>query len=131
MADQKLQCTVVTPEKSIFDREATRVTVPAHDGEIGILPGHARFLARLGVGEIRVTHDGKTIRLFVEGGFVQVANDRVSVLADAACALQDIDVNEAAERVDSLRGTGRGEEFATAKHRHLVMKRVKDRFDSS
>ena len=42
MADGKLHCVVVTPEKSIFEAEATRVTVPTHDGEVGILPGHAR-----------------------------------------------------------------------------------------
>jgi F-type H+-transporting ATPase subunit epsilon len=131
MAAKTLQCSVVTPEKSILDEEATRVTVPAHDGEVGILPGHAWFLARLGVGELRVTLDGRTRRLFVEGGFVQVSGDKVTVLTDAASEMQDIDPEAAARLVEELRGQGQGEAFAAATHRHLVMKRVKARFESS
>ena len=126
-----LHCTVVTPEKAILETEAEQVTVPAHDGEIGILPKHARLLAKLGVGVLRVTSGGKTKELFVDGGFVQVAEDRVTVLTDSASEMTDIDVPAAASRVEELRGTGHGEEFAEAKHRHLTMKRVKEKFDRS
>jgi len=126
MAD-KLHCTVVTPEKSIFDAEADAVTVPAHDGEVGILPGHARLLARLGNGELRVTSGGKTDSFYVEGGFLQVAEDRVTVLTDTASDVADIDVKSAEERVDELREEGLGGEFAEARRRWLARKRVKDR----
>jgi F-type H+-transporting ATPase subunit epsilon len=126
-----LHCTVVTPERAILEAEAEQVTVPAHDGEIGILPKHARLLAKLGVGVLRVTTAGRTRELFVEGGFVQVAEDRVTVLTDSASEMSDIDVPAAAARVDQLRGSGHGEEFAAAKHRHLTMKRVKEKFDRS
>jgi len=132
MADRHLRCAVVTPERPVFDEEAARVTVPAHDGEVGILPGHARLLARLGVGELRVLQtDGREHKMFVEGGFVQVADDRVTVLTDSACAMQDIDVDGAAARVEELRGQGKGVAFAEATHRHLTMKRVKRSFDRS
>jgi len=132
MAHDKLHCSVVTPESPVFEAEAAQVTVPAHDGEVGILPGHARLLARLGVGELRVRRtDGRDEHMFVEGGFVQVADDRVTVLTDAACALQDIDVDSAAQRVEELRGRGDGPALAAATHRHLTMKRVKDRFERS
>jgi F-type H+-transporting ATPase subunit epsilon len=126
-----LRCAVVTPEKSVFDENATQITVPAHDGEVGILPGHARLLARLGVGELRIRQDGRTHRMFVEGGFVQVADDRVTVLTDAACAIEEIDLAAAAKRVEELRGKGQGEALAAATHRHLTMKRVKERSASS
>jgi F-type H+-transporting ATPase subunit epsilon len=122
-----LNCTVVTPERAILDEAAEFVVVPAHDGEIGILPGHARLLAKLGVGVLRVTSGGNTREMFVEGGFVQVADDRVTVLTDFATAVDTVDVAGAEARVDALRGTGRGEAFAIAKHRALVMKRVKER----
>jgi F-type H+-transporting ATPase subunit epsilon len=122
-----LRCSVVTPESSVFDEGAAQVTVPAHDGEVGILPGHARLLARLGVGELRIRQDGKTHRMFVEGGFVQVADDRVTVLTDTACAIEQIDVPAAAKRVEELRGKGKGEALAAATHRHLTMKRVRER----
>ena len=122
-----LNCTVVTPERAILDEAAEFVVVPAHDGEIGILPGHARLLAKLGVGVLRVTSGGKTREMFVEGGFVQVADDRVTVLTDTATGLDAVDVAAADARVDALRGKGRGGEFAVAKNRALVMKRVKER----
>jgi F-type H+-transporting ATPase subunit epsilon len=122
-----LHCTVVTPERSILDEDAERIVVPAHDGEIGILPGHARLLAKLGVGVLRVTTSGKTHEVFIEGGFVQVADNRVTVLTDTASELQKIDVAAAEALVNELRGKGRGEEFAAAKHRALVMKRVMSR----
>ena len=122
-----LNCTVVTPERAVLDEAAESVVVPAHDGEIGILPGHARLLAKLGVGVLRVTSGGKTREMFVEGGFVQVADDRVTVLTDFATAVDAVDVAAAVARVDELRGKGHGEEFAVAKNRALVMKRVKER----
>jgi F-type H+-transporting ATPase subunit epsilon len=126
-----LNCTVVTPERAILDEAADSVVVPAHDGEIGVLPGHARLLAKLGIGVLRVTSGGKTREMFVEGGFVQVADNRVTVLTDSATTLDAVDPAAAEARVDELRGKGRGEEFATAKNRALVMKRVKERFRRS
>jgi F-type H+-transporting ATPase subunit epsilon len=127
MADM-LHCTVVTPEKSILDVQATRVTVPAHDGEVGILPGHARLLARLGNGELRVTVDGKVRSFYVEGGFLQVADDRVTVLTDAAFEPDQIDVRAAETRLEELRPQGLGEEFAEARRRWLARRRVQERF---
>lgn len=126
-----LHCTVVTPERKMFEAEAEKITVPAHDGEIGILPRHARLLAKLGIGVLRVTVEGKDQEFFVEGGFVQVADDKVTILTDAASSMQEIDLREAENLVDDLRNKMRGPEFAEAKHRHLTMKRVKDRFNRS
>ncbi len=131
MADQMLKLAIVTPEKSLIDEEAISVTVPAWDGEVGIRPGHAHFLAKLGVGELRMDLDGREESLFIEGGFVQVAADRVTVLTDSACPLQDIDVKAAEARVKSLRDTMHGPEFAAATQRLLTMKRIKDRFERS
>jgi F-type H+-transporting ATPase subunit epsilon len=94
---------------------------------VGILPGHARLLARLGNGELRVTGGGRTTSFYVEGGFLQVAEDRVTVLTDAASDIADIDVAAAEERVNALREKGLGEEFAAARRRWLARKRVKGR----
>ncbi len=126
-----LQCTVVTPEGAILDVEADSVSVPAWDGEVGILPGHARFLAKLGIGLLRVNHGGRTEQWLVEGGFVQVADNRVTVLTDDAKHPADLNLRDAEFRVDELRGKGDGEAFANAKNRHLTMKRVKEQFDRS
>jgi F-type H+-transporting ATPase subunit epsilon len=126
-----VHCTIVTPERAIYEADAESVTLPAWDGEIGILPRHARLLARLGVGVLRVTSGGATREMLIEGGFAQVADDQVTVLTDSACELADINVKAAEKRVDELRGTGNGPGFAEAKHRALTMKRVKDRFERS
>jgi F-type H+-transporting ATPase subunit epsilon len=127
MADM-LNVTVVTPERSIFDAPAARVTVPVHDGEVGILPGHARLLAKLGNGELRVTTDGQTHSFYVEGGFLQVAENRVTVLTDTASPVADVDVAAAERRVSELREEGLGGEFAEARRRWLARRRVKERF---
>ncbi len=131
MADKMLRLSVVTPASSLFDEEAASVTIPAWDGEVGVLPGHARFLAKLGIGEMRMNLGGREDRLFIEGGFVQVADDRVTVLTDRACPLQDIDVQGAQERAEGLRQGMNGPEYAEATARYLTMKRVKDRFNES
>jgi F-type H+-transporting ATPase subunit epsilon len=131
MADKTLKLSVVTPARMLFDEEADAVTLPAWDGEVGILPGHARFLAKLGIGELRMKLADRQEKLFIEGGFVQVVEDRVTVLTDSACALQDIDLDEARRRADGLREGMHGEEWADATARHLTMKRIKDRFHAS
>jgi F-type H+-transporting ATPase subunit epsilon len=125
---EMLEVTVVTPERSIFDAKAARVTVPVHDGEVGILPGHARLLAKLGNGELRITSEGQTSTFYVEGGFLQVAENRVTVLTDSASAPQDVDVTAAERRVNDLREHGLGGEFAEARRRWLARRRVKERF---
>jgi F-type H+-transporting ATPase subunit epsilon len=87
-----LQLRVVTPERSVYQGDADFVVVPAHDGEIGILPRHARLLAALGAGELRATSGGNVQRFFVEGGVVQVRDDRVTVLCDRARRLEEMDL---------------------------------------
>jgi F-type H+-transporting ATPase subunit epsilon len=79
-----LHVSVISPEATIFEGEAESVVVPAWDGELGILRGHAPLMALLGTGSIRVRSGGKTERFHVTGGFVQVINNRVSVLSEAA-----------------------------------------------
>ena len=144
MAHGKLRLAVVTPERALLEEDSESVVVPAWDGEVGILPGHARFLAKLGMGELRMVVDGRRESLFIDGGFVQVSGDRVTVLTDRACHLQDIDVRGAEAAVDKLRrqtgqvagaGAGEpgwhGEEYAEAVHRWLTMKRIKNGFNAS
>jgi F-type H+-transporting ATPase subunit epsilon len=124
----KLQCTVVTPESAVYEGVVDQVVVPAHDGEVGILPGHAHFLAKLGFGELRVTSDSHTETLFIDGGFVQVAENRVTVLTDSARSPEALDLRAAEERLNELREKGLGAEFASAHLRFLAMKRLKEKW---
>jgi len=123
---ESMQVRVVTPENPIFQGEATAVVVPAHDGEVGILPHHARFLASLGLGELRITTGNSVQRFFLEGGFVQVREGHVTVLCDRAVALESVDVDAAEAEAERARA----EKSAAAPdlaHRASVMRRVAKR----
>jgi F-type H+-transporting ATPase subunit epsilon len=80
----KLSVALITPGSTVYEGEADMVVLPAWDGEVGILRGHAPMMALLGEGEMRVTRDGAERTFFVSGGFMQVADDVVSVLSDRA-----------------------------------------------
>jgi len=82
MADRRLQCVVVTPEKAILDEPADMVILPMIDGELGVLPRRAALIGRLGKGELRIKLGNDTRRLHVEGGFAQVRSDVVTVLTE-------------------------------------------------
>jgi F-type H+-transporting ATPase subunit epsilon len=121
-----LHCSIVTPEKAFLETDAERVVLPAHDGEIGILPGHARLLAKLGTGVCRVTAGATTHRLLIDGGFVQVADNRVTVLTDLAAPLDQIDLEEARTRVEAVRkSSGMGPAYAEARRRLVAMERAR------
>lgn len=79
-----LHVVVISPEKTVFDGRAEAVVAPAWDGEIGILRGHAPLMAVLGSGSMRVTRGGTVERFHVEGGFLQVVDNVVTVLSEKA-----------------------------------------------
>jgi F-type H+-transporting ATPase subunit epsilon len=80
----QLQCIVVTPESTLLDEQVDFVALPLFDGEIGISPGRSPLIGRLGYGELRLVAGGQTRHYYVDGGFVQVANNVVSVLTNRA-----------------------------------------------
>ena len=77
-----MQVTVISPEASMFDGEADAVVVPAYDGEVGILPHHAPLMTLLGEGTLVVRQGGASHRFQVRGGFLQVVDNRVRVVAE-------------------------------------------------
>jgi F-type H+-transporting ATPase subunit epsilon len=80
-----MRVTVISPERSLFDGEATAVVAPAFDGQVGILPGHAPFMTLLGKGVLTVRAGrGEATRFRLAGGFLQVVADTVRVVAGAA-----------------------------------------------
>jgi len=97
-----LEVSVVTPYRSMFEGPAESVQIPLHDGLAGIQPGHATLFARLGPGKVTVHQGGEVKTLFVDGGFLEVANDRVTVLANYAILPEDIKVSDVEEERDAL-----------------------------
>lgn len=93
----ELQCVVVTPERTEIDVQASAVTLPLFDGEMGILKGHSPLVGRLGFGVLRIKTGSEHQTYFVEGGFVQVADNIVSVLTDRVVPSSEINRELAAE----------------------------------
>jgi F-type H+-transporting ATPase subunit epsilon len=81
MADT-LHIEITTPEKLVVDRQADYAEIPGKGGYMGILPGHAALLSELGEGKLTLTAGGKTETFTVAGGYVEVRDNHVRVLAD-------------------------------------------------
>jgi F-type H+-transporting ATPase subunit epsilon len=92
-SQRELHCVVVTPERAVLDEAADFVAVPMFDGELGVLPGRAPLIGRLGYGELRLRRGMETRRFFVDGGFVQVRSNTVTVLTSRAQRAEVIDTN--------------------------------------
>ena len=101
---ERVQFELVTPARVFAAREADLVVAPGGDGNFGVLPGHAPLLSTLRPGVVDVyENDRLTARIFVAGGFAEVAEERFTVLADEAVAIEDIDAAAAAERLNAAR----------------------------
>jgi F-type H+-transporting ATPase subunit epsilon len=96
-----MQCIVVTPERTVRDEPADFVAVTLFDGELGIAQGHTPLLGRLGFGEMRITRNQHTDHYYVEGGFVEVLDDVVTVLTGRAISAEKIDEQIAEEQLHS------------------------------
>lgn len=79
-----MKVSVISPESTIFEGDADAIVVPAWDGQLGVMRGHAPMLVLLGEGEMRVTAGGSEQRFRISGGFMQVADDVVTVLSEHA-----------------------------------------------
>jgi F-type H+-transporting ATPase subunit epsilon len=117
---------LVSPEKLLLSRQVEMATIPAAEGEMGVLPGHSPMIVTLRGGVIRVQENGaETERLFVGGGFAEVSPERVTVLADEATPLASLSRADAERRVAeaeaALREIGNDE---TEAKRDLALDRV-------
>jgi F-type H+-transporting ATPase subunit epsilon len=126
--ERTLQCVVVTPERAVLDEPVDSVVLPMYDGELGVLPGRAAMIGRLGYGELRISHGGSTRRFYIDGGFAQVRNNVVSVLTPVARRAEEIDPNAATQALESARAQSPGpaaqEERTKAQERARAQLRV-------
>ncbi len=121
----ELHCIVVTPEQTVRDGPAQFVALSLYDGEIGLAPGHTPLIGRLGCGEMRITHDGHVDRYYVEGGFVEVLGNVVSVLTNRAIPAAELDADVAREQLTSARvRTANTPELMTARDRAVEQARA-------
>ncbi|NDY42077.1 F0F1 ATP synthase subunit epsilon [Dissulfurirhabdus thermomarina] len=86
---------VVTPTKSVLSEEVELVTAPGAEGTFGVMANHAPLLATLRAGEMRYASGGGAVRLAISGGFCEISNNRMTVLAESAERAEEIDVERA------------------------------------
>jgi F-type H+-transporting ATPase subunit epsilon len=97
---QKLTLSIVTPQKQLVSEEVDQIIVPGTEGDLGILYDHAPILTLLRPGQLSYEIEGKTVFLVVSGGYLEVTDNRVTVLAETAEFLDEID-RERAERAQA------------------------------
>ncbi len=93
---------LVSPEKLVFSGDVEQVDVPGAEGDFGVLAGHAPFVTTLRPGILTVHGGGAAQRIVVLGGFAEVSAEGLTVLADVAEAVEDIDRAMIAERIGAL-----------------------------
>ena len=97
---QKLKLSVVTPQKQLISEEVDQVNAPGSEGDFGVLYDHAPILTNLRSGQLSYENDGETTALVISGGYLEVTDNRVTILAETGEFLHEID-RERAERARS------------------------------
>jgi F-type H+-transporting ATPase subunit epsilon len=127
----KLKFEIVTAERVVYSEDVDMVIAPGSQGELGILPSHAPLLTTLKPGMLMVRHDGEDVAMFVNGGFLEIMQDKVIVLADVAERAEEIDVAKAEEAKrnaeESLRKSATSVDIAAAEaalRRSLIQLKV-------
>lgn len=82
-----LALSIVTPERPLVETEVDSVVLPGSEGQFGVLPGHEALLAPLAEGAVTYQQGGRALRVEITGGFAEVTQSRVTILADAATSV--------------------------------------------
>ncbi len=119
------QLEFVSPEKLLLSRPVEMATLPAAEGEMGVLPGHAPMIVALRGGVISVTENGlETEKLFVAGGFAEITPGRVTILADEATPVAELSKSDAADRIAAAEAAVLEAQDLTPEKREAAMARL-------
>lgn len=117
MAD-KLHFALVSPERELFNGDVDHVVVPGSEGEFGVSPNHAPVMSVIKPGALKVINEGAERRIFVNGGFADVTPEGLTVLAEEALDLADVDPakleQDLKDAQDDLRDANNDDRRATA-----------------
>lgn len=123
-----LTCVVVTPEQTVLSESTDFVALPLFDGEYGVAPKHSPMIGRLGYGEMRLGRGPHARRYYVDGGFVQVLNDVVTVLTGRAVEAAKIDAEVAREQLRTAQARkANSEELLAIRDRLIAQSRAQIR----
>ncbi len=113
-------CRVITPERAVLACEATFVAFPAYDGEMGILPQRAPLIAKLGIGALRVDSPDEHHLLFIDGGFVEMVDNHLTILTEEARWPREIDRNQVEKKLATALAAEIPDEAAFQARQHAL-----------
>lgn len=98
--EEKLNLEVVSPEKLVMSKSVDMVTISGTEGDFGILPGHAAIISSIRPGLLEIEADKEIEKMFIGGGFIEVLNDKVSILATEVLTSNDINISECEDKIN-------------------------------
>ena len=122
--NRPLKLVVITPERRVLETDADSVVIPAHDGELGILPGRAALMCELGIGRLRYRHAGRGGAALIDGGFAQVVGNTVTVLTPQALRSDEVSEDRLAGAEREVAAAATPDARRQARRRLAVMRRV-------
>jgi|TARA_B110000259_G_scaffold14917_1_gene15662 F-type H+-transporting ATPase subunit epsilon len=99
MTEEKLNLEVVSPEKLIMSKSVDMVTVSGTEGDFGVLPGHTALVSSIRPGLLQIEADKDVEIFFISGGFIEVIEDKVSILATDVISPNDINISECEDKI--------------------------------
>ena len=130
MANKELKLKIITPERTVLEQMVDQVTLPTTEGEITILPGHIALVSALASGDIVAKKNDEVIPFAVAGGFIEVKNNEVAVLADFAEHVSEISddvVAKAKARAEELKTLMQNKEHVDFEHFEAELERSLNR----
>ncbi|EKP15225.1 ATP synthase F1 subunit epsilon [Leptospira borgpetersenii] len=121
MSAHKLNVSVISPEKILYKGEVDSLVVPGSEGFFGILPNHAPLVATLGIGVLEIRKGEKLKNISVEGGFIEVKDNTVSILTDHGALKEDIDIEAEKKALAEV------EKFSPSDSKNLLLQKTKTR----
>jgi len=131
MAD-KLQFSLVSPEAELFSGEVDQVDIPGTEGDLGILPNHSPVMAAIRTGLITVTISTKEVQYFVQGGFADVTPAGLTVLAEKALPMDEMNstlIKEMIEEIEKTLAQQEGEAALAAQQNIASLRNISGRFE--
>ena len=90
---------MVAPEKMVLSKTVDMVTISGSEGDFGVLPGHAALVSSIRPGFLEIEADKETEKMFIGGGFIEVLEDKVSILATEVLSAEQIDISDCEEKI--------------------------------
>jgi len=132
MAD-KLNFSLVSPERELFSGEVDQVDVPGTEGDLGILPNHSPLMAAIRTGSITVHQDSLQTQYFIQGGFADVTPAGLTILAEKALPIDELNaemIKELMAEIEKDLEQQEGEAALAAQQNLASLKVISNRFDN-